>query len=184
MWFTKGTFITDLVTKINVILHRKTYSNDFPLLNGILWICKLFKTACTILSVKRSIRSNDLVTSLLETPTRSNNLVTHLLKPSTHLNDFNGHLFAGNTNLFTQLGHLFPENINLFEQLGHSFTHYFSEEQLQHLQVNSLIKCQNSSKSDINNSWINKSSSSSPELSTLVLYTRYIPSHFQFHTEL
>ena len=76
-------------------LHWKTYTNNFLFLNGIPFtsICKLFKNNCTrsncivIHSVKRTIRLNDLVTLLLETPTHFNDLVTRSLKIPTRSND-------------------------------------------------------------------------------------------------
>ena len=70
-----------IITNIFVIVDRKTYSNHFPFMSRILFttICKPFEKIC--------IRSNDLVTCSLETPTRSNDLATRSLETPTHSND-------------------------------------------------------------------------------------------------
>ena len=62
-------------------VHGKTYSHDFPILNRIPFttVFKPFEKTC--------IRSNDLVTRSLETPTCSNYLVTRSLETVTRSND-------------------------------------------------------------------------------------------------
>ena len=64
-----------------VTVNVKTYSNDFPFLNRILFttVCKSFEKIC--------IPSNDLVTCLFKTPTHSNDLVTRSLETPSRLND-------------------------------------------------------------------------------------------------
>ena len=64
-----------------VTMHGKTYSNDFPFLSRILFttVCKPFGKIC--------IRSNDLVTCSIETPTCSNNLVTRSFETPTCSNN-------------------------------------------------------------------------------------------------
>ena len=61
-----------------VTVHGKTYSNDFPFFSRIPF---------TTVWKKNCIRSNDLVTRSLETPTRSNDLVTRSIETPTRLND-------------------------------------------------------------------------------------------------
>ena len=126
----------------------------FPLPLSNIWPCTGKRTLTTFhfwagfrlqpfvnRSKKICIRSNYLVTCLLETPTRSNDLVTRSLKTLTRSNDLVtrsletstcsndlttcsfervGHLFTGNTVLLDQI-----HDCNNYSGIGHIFSFTF-----------------------------------------------------------
>ena len=75
--------------------------------------------------VNHCIRSNNLVTRSLETPTCSNDLVTRSLETPTRSNDLVTRS-TWNTNSFKRLGHLFTRNTNSFEWLDYFLFHVFT----------------------------------------------------------